>query len=286
MQKYARLAQVLGEEGLIGPDGLHVPELVSFEMLAAVHDPVYVRQVLAAAVPSNVERVIGLPVTSDVVTRSRAEVGGTLLAARLALQHGLACNTAGGSHHAGPTGGAGFCVFNDIGVVARALIDGGEIRQALIIDLDVHQGDGTAFIFQNEPRVFTFSMHGKKNYPTRRGPSDLDIDLPDGTSDQIYLAELRARIPRLLHLVQPDLVFYNAGVDPHELDSLGRMALTDQGLLSRDTYILETCLPFSPVVGVIGGGYGDIDVIARRHANLHRAAADVWRRDLARPGMA
>lgn len=286
MQKYARLAQVLGEEGLIGPEGLHMPELASFEMLAAVHDPEYVHQVLNAAVPPSVERVIGLPVTPDVVSRSRAEVGGTLLAARLALRHGLACNTAGGSHHAGPTSGAGFCVFNDVGVVARALIDAGEIDHALVIDLDVHQGDGTAFIFENDPRVFTLSMHGEKNYPTRRGPSDLDIDLPDGTRDDAYLAELRARLPDLLEHLKPDLVFYNAGVDPHEHDSLGRLALTDQGLLARDTYVLETCLPFSPLVGVIGGGYGDIDLIAHRHANLHRAAADVWSRGLARSGSA
>lgn len=286
MQKYARLVEVLVEEGLIGPEGLYIPELASLEMLTGVHDPEYVNQVLAAAVPLAVERVIGLPLTPDVVTRSRAEVGGTLLAARLALCHGLACNTAGGSHHAGPRGGSGFCVFNDIGVAARAMIDAGEIRQALVIDLDVHQGDGTAFIFEKEPRVFTFSMHGKKNYPTRRGPSDLDIDLPDDTGDDTYLDELRALLPRLLQRVNPDLVFYNAGVDPHHNDSLGRLALTDQGLLVRDTFVLETCLPFSPVVGVIGGGYDDLAPLAHRHANLHRAAADVWKQGLARSSLA
>ena len=283
MQKYARLAEVLDREGLIGPEGLHIPEPASFEMLAAVHDPDYVRQVLSAVVPAAAERLIGLPITPDIILRSQVEVGGTLLAARLALRHGLACNTAGGSHHAGPKGGSGFCVFNDVGVVARAMIDAGEIRRALVIDLDVHQGDGTAFIFQSEPRVFTFSMHGEKNYPTRRGPSDVDIDLPDGTGDEVYLAELRAILPSLLARVEPDLVFYNAGVDPHQSDNLGRLALTDQGLLARDTYVLETCSPVSPVVGVIGGGYDDIDRLARRHANLHRAAADVWCRILARP---
>ncbi|KAK0341891.1 hypothetical protein LTR94_024554, partial [Friedmanniomyces endolithicus] len=192
MHKYARLAQVLEEEGLVGPEGLHIAEPASFEMLSAVHDPAYVRQVLDAAVPTPLERIIGMPVTRGVSDRAQAAVGGTLMAARLALRFGLACNTAGGSHHAGPMGGAGYCVFNDIGVVARALIDNDEIRQALVIDLDVHQGDGTAFIFQNEPRVFTFSMHGAKNYPVRRGPSDLDIDLPDGTGDEAYLSELKA----------------------------------------------------------------------------------------------
>ena len=285
MHKYARLAQVLEVECLIGPEGLHIPELAGFEMLAAVHDPGYVHQVLDAAVPPSVERTIGMPVTRGVSDRAQAAVGGTLLAARLALAHGLACNTAGGSHHAGPKGGAGFCVFNDIGVVARAMIDAGEIHQALVVDLDVHQGDGTAWIFEQEPRVFTFSMHGKKNYPTRRGPSDLDIDLPDGTGDESYLAELRATLPALLQRVAPDLVFYIAGVDPHKSDRLGRLGLTDQGLAARDAYVLETCLPVAPVVGVIGGGYdNDIDRLAHRHAILHRAAADAWRGGLARPG--
>lgn len=284
MHKYARLAGVLEEEGLIGPEGLYTPEPASFELLSAVHDPVYVRQVLDAAVPPNVERVIGMPVTRGVSDRAQAAVGGTLLAARLALRHGLACNTAGGSHHAGPKGGAGFCVFNDIGVVARAMLDAGEIRQALVVDLDVHQGDGTAFLFEHEPRVFTFSMHGEKNYPVRRGPSDLDIDLPDGTGDDAYLAELRAVLPVLLQRVAPDLIFYIAGVDPHESDRLGRLALSDEGLAARDAYVLETCLPVAPVVGVIGGGYDDdIDRLARRHATLHRAAADAWRSGLAGP---
>ena len=163
MHKYARLAQVLEEEGLVGPEGFHIPQPASFEMLAAVHDPEYVRQVLAAEVPAKVERIIGMPVTRGVSDRAQAAVGGTLMAARLALRFRLACNTAGGSHHAGPHGGAGFCTFNDVGVVGRALLDADEIRQALVVDLDVHQGDGTAFIFEHEPRVFTFSMHGTKS---------------------------------------------------------------------------------------------------------------------------
>ena len=284
MHKYVRLAQVLAEEGLIGPEGLHIPEPASFEMLAAVHAPDYVRQVLAAAVPPDVERLIGMPVSRGVSDRAQAAVGGTLLAARLALRHGLACNTAGGSHHAGPHGGAGFCVFNDVGVAGRALLDAGDIEQVLVIDLDVHQGDGTAFIFETEPRVFTFSMHAAKNYPVRRGPSDLDIDLPDGTGDDAYLAQLHAILPTLLERVAPDLVVYIAGVDPHESDRLGRLALSDAGLAARDAYVLETCLPVAPVVGVIGGGYdNDIDRLARRHAILHRAAADAWRQGLAKP---
>ena len=283
MHKYARLAQVLEAEGLVGPQGFHIPEPANFEMLSAVHDPDYVRQVLAADVPPKVERVIGLPITRGVADRAQAAVGGTLTAARLALQHGLACNTAGGSHHAGPHGGAGFCTFNDIGVVGRALLDSGEIGSALVVDLDVHQGDGTAWIFEQEPRVFTFSMHGAKNYPARRGPSDLDIDLPDGTGDDPYLEELKSILPTLLERAEPDLVFYIAGVDPHLDDRLGRLALTDHGLATRDAYVLATCLPVAPVVGVIGGGYDDdIDRLAHRHATLHRAAAAAWQDGLGR----
>ena len=283
MHKYARLAQVLEEEGLVGPEGFHIAQPASFEMLAAVHDPEYVRQVLAAEVPAKVERVIGMPVSRGVSDRAQAAVGGTLMAARLALRFGLACNTAGGSHHAGPHSGAGFCTFNDVGVVGRALLDAGDIRQALVVDLDVHQGDGTAFIFEHEPRVFTFSMHGARNYPVRRGPSDLDIDLPDGTGDAAYLAELQAILPVLLERVRPDLVFYIAGVDPHAEDRLGRLALSDAGLAARDAYVLETCLPVAAVVGVIGGGYdNDIDRLARRHATLHRAATRAWRAGLAK----
>jgi len=284
MHKYARLAQELDEERLIGPEGLHIPEPASFERLAAVHNPAYVRQAPDAVVPTDVERIIGMPVTRGVADRAQAAVGGTLRAARLALRHGLACNTAGGSHHAGPKGGAGFCVFNDIGVVGHAMLDTGEIQQALVIDLDVHQGDGTDFIFKHEPRVFTFSMHGENNYPARRGPSDLDIDLPDGTGDDAYLAGLRATLPSLLERVEPDLIYYIAGVDPHERDRLGRLALSDEGLRARDAYVLETCLPVVPAVGVIGGGYDDdIDRLARRHAILHREAADGWRSGMARP---
>jgi acetoin utilization deacetylase AcuC-like enzyme len=232
---------------------------------------------LAADLPPQVERRIGMPVSRAVADRAAAAVGGTLLAARLALVHGLACNTAGGSHHAGPQGGAGFCTFNDVAAASRALLDEGTVGQILVVDLDVHQGDGTAFIFEHEPRVFTFSMHGAKNSPVRRGPSDLDVDLPDRTGDEAYLAELAQRLPGLLAQVRPDLVFYIAGVDPYKDDRLGRLALTAEGLMARDLYVLRTCRGLAPVAGVIGGGYDDdLDALARRHATLHRAAAQVF----------
>ncbi len=278
MGKYAALAQVMIDEELVPDGGFTCPEPASFDALAAVHDPLYVRQVFDLAVPREVERRIGLPITRSVADRARAATGGTVLAARLALAHGLACNTAGGSHHAGPEGGAGFCTFNDVAVAARMLLDEGAVRQILVVDCDVHQGDGTARIFEHEPRVFTFSMQGEKNYPVRRAASDLDIELPDGTTDEPYLARLAEALPGLLERVRPDLVFYIAGVDPHVDDRLGRLSLSDEGLAARDAYVLAQCLPQAPVVGVIGGGYDrDIPALAWRHATLHRAAAKAWR---------
>ena len=239
-----------------------------------MHDPAYVRMILEADAPRDVERRLGLPVTPSVAARACAAVGGTLLAARLALAHGLACNTAGGSHHAARGYGSGFCTFNDVAVAARRLLDEGAVARVLVVDLDVHQGDGTAFIFEHEPAVFTFSMHGEKNFPARRAVSDLDVDLADGTGDEAYLEALAHHLPRVIDRAAPDLVFFNAGVDPHADDKLGRLSLTDAGLAARDAFVIATCRDAGlPVAGVIGGGYGpDVDVLARRHATLHRAA--------------
>lgn len=273
MDKFARLADLLLADGVV--DRFHTPEPISWERVTAVHDPAYARMIFDGAAPREVERRIGLPITPSVGARSRAATGGTLLTARLALEHGLACNTAGGSHHAAAGYGSGFCTFNDVAVASRALLDEGAVGQVLVVDLDVHQGDGTAFIFEHEPRVFTWSVHGAKNFPARRAAGDLDIDLPDGTEDAAYLAVVAEHLPRLLDAVRPDLVFYNAGVDPHRDDKLGRLALSDAGLAARDRYVLETVRGAGvPLAGVIGGGYGaDIAALARRHSTLHREAA-------------
>ena len=275
VNKFHRLAEILTAEGL-APDGFHTPEPVTQAEIERAHDPAYVRQVLDSALPRDMQRRIGLPMTEEFVRRSRAVCGGTLMAARLALEHGIACNTAGGSHHAGPDFGAGYCIFNDVAIAAKALLAEGAVRRILVVDLDVHQGDGTALIFAGEPRVFTFSMHAEKNFPARKAVSDLDIGLDDKLEDEAYLAILRAHLPGLLERVQPDLVFYVAGVDPHRDDRLGRLALTDGGLAARDLYVLRACVEHeTPVVGVLGGGYDrDVDRIADRHATLHRAA---WR---------
>jgi len=276
MDKFSRLAALLEAEGVSGPEGFHRPELIDLETLRLVHTKDYVRGVVELSLPADVVRRIGMPNSESVGVRARAATGGTLLTARLALKHGIACNTAGGSHHASAESGAGFCVFNDVAVAARRLLAEGAIGKALVVDLDVHQGDGTARIFENDPSVFTFSMHAEKNFPARKAVSDLDIDLADGTGDAAYLATLAEILPGLLDREKPDLVFFNAGVDPHADDKLGRLSLSDEGLARREAFVLGSCWERGvPVAGVIGGGYdADIDRLAHRHALLHRAARE------------
>ena len=278
MDKFSRLATVLEVEGLPGPEGFAKPEFVDVETLRLAHTEDYVRGVIELSLPAEVVRRIGMPNTESVATRARAATGGTLLAARLALEHGIACNTAGGSHHAAAESGAGFCVFNDVAVAARRLLAEGRIGQALVVDLDVHQGDGTARIFDGDSSVFTFSMHAEKNFPHRKARSDLDVELADGTGDEAYLEKLGEVLPALLSSVRPDIVFFNAGVDPHAEDKLGRLSLTDEGLGRREALVLGACLSNEiPVVGVIGGGYdADIDRLAGRHAILHRTAKSLY----------
>jgi acetoin utilization deacetylase AcuC-like enzyme len=275
MDKFSRLAAVLLAEGLPGPDGFQRPELIDVETLRLVHTEDYVRGVIEQSLPADIVRRIGMPNSESVAIRARAATGGTLLTARLALEHGIACNTAGGSHHASAESGAGFCVFNDVAVAARRLLEEGAIGKALVVDLDVHQGDGTARIFEGDASVFTFSMHAEKNFPARKAASDLDIDLADGTGDEAYLATLSEILPALIDRVDPDLVFFNAGVDPHADDKLGRLSLTNDGIGRREAYVLGLCLARDiPVAGVIGGGYDpDMDRLADRHAILHRTAA-------------
>lgn len=274
MRKYGRLAEVVAEKGL-APNGFVIPEEASADLIALAHDRRYVEQVFACSVPREIERRIGLPVSESVVHRARASAAGTLLAARLALQHGLAGSTAGGSHHGQRETGAGFCVFNDVAIAAKALRKDGTIQRALIVDLDVHQGDGTADCLRDEPDLFTFSMHAERNYPVRKIPSDLDIGLSDHMEDDAYLDVLRAHLPRLLDALDPDLVFLNAGIDPHREDKLGRLDLSDDGLHQRDAYVIEQARSRGlPMVAVIGGGYSaDVDALAHRHAIVFEAMA-------------
>jgi len=280
MGKFGRLMARLLADRVVEPAQVQEPELARPEALERAHAPTYVAGVLDQTLDAAAVRRIGLPITPEVAQRSRAASGGTLLTARLALHHGLACNTAGGSHHAFVTHGSGFCVFNDVAVAAHALLAEGRIRRALVVDLDVHQGDGTAAMFAGDPLVFTFSMHCRTNFPLHKQSGDLDLALDAGLEDAAYLAVLADHLPGLLEDVRPDLVFYNAGVDPHVDDRLGRLALTEGGLWRRERYVLETCLAAGvPVAGVIGGGYApDLEQLARLHTILPRVASEVARR--------
>ncbi len=276
MSKFSALAAILVADGLVAPDGFFVPEPAPEGWLRLAHSRAYVEAVLGAAVPPLVEKAIGFPVDARVSLRSQAATGGTVLAARLALRHGLACNTAGGSHHANRNGGAGFSVFNDVAVAASVLLAEGAVERVLVVDCDVHQGDGTALIFAGTPRVFTLSIHAARNYPEVKPPSDLDVSLPDKLGDDGYLALLPEVLARVHAAARPDLVFFNAGVDPHAADRLGRLSLTDAGLAERDRRVIGFFRERNvPVAGVLGGGYADdIDALARRHSILHRVARE------------
>ena len=210
--------------------------------------------------------------------RTFTAVGGTIRTAELALEHGLACNLAGGTHHAHPDFGSGFCILNDLAVAATEMIHRGLAKQVLIVDLDVHQGDGTAAVFKERDDVFTFSMHCGANFPSRKVAGDHDVALDVGVGDGHYLAVLADELTALLSRVKPDLVLYDAGVDPHHDDRLGRLELTDDGLAARDRYVIATCRNAgAAVAGVIGGGYhASLRTLADRHAILHRAAARRW----------
>ncbi len=273
--KFGRIKDVLLEDGVISPASLARPKPASREWLTLAHHETYVDAVTALALDRRAVRRLGLPLSDALVRRGRAAVGGTVLTGRLALEHGLACNTAGGSHHAFADHGAGFCLFNDVAVAIRVLRSEGLIERVLVVDLDVHQGDGTAAIFQNEPEVFTFSLHCEANYPPSKETSDLDIGVPPGTGDDVYHSVLATHLPVLLADHRPDIVFYNAGVDPHMEDKLGRLALSDGGLARRDRTVIETCREADvPIACVVGGGYADdLDRLARRHTSVHRAAA-------------
>lgn len=274
MAKFGRLAARLAADGL-APSGFHAPEPAPRDLLLLAHGQAYVDAVLNQRVERAVERRIGLPITASVARRAQLATAGTLLTARLALAHGAAANTAGGSHHAARDAGAGFCVFNDVAVAAAALLAEGAVRRVLVVDLDVHHGDGTALLFQADPRVFTFSMYCDANWPLEKPASDLDVGVPAGAGDDAYLALLATHLPRALAQARPDLVFYNAGVDVHADDRLGKLALSEAGIAARDAMVAQCCRQAgAPVAGVIGGGYqDDLEALAYRHSLLHRALA-------------
>lgn len=279
MPKFGLLYQMLLADAVADREQFHTPTLPSQEAIALVHTPEYVRSYCEGTVDVKAQRRIGLPWSPALAHRTCMAVGGTILTAQLALDCGLACNTAGGTHHAFPSYGSGFCIFNDLAIACRVLQKMGLVQQILIVDLDVHQGDGTAFIFQHDPSVFTFSMHCEVNFPSKKQNSDLDIPLPAGMDDDGYLQTLAKYLPDLLSDVKPDLVLYDAGVDTHVGDSLGKLAMTDTGIFRREMQVLSTCVAGGyPVACVIGGGYAkDMNALVYRHSLLHRAARDVFR---------
>jgi acetoin utilization deacetylase AcuC-like enzyme len=273
---YLRLVEL----GLAGPGNTFTPTHPDAETLALCHDPAYVAGFLAGTLDAAAMRKIGLPWSPALVTRTTAGTGSAILAARLALQYGVACMTNGGTHHAHYGHGSGWCIFNDLAVAARAAQRDAGVGRVLFIDLDVHHGDGTAAIFAGDASVFTFSMHcDAQPFPAQRPPSDRDVGLPAGAGDAEFLAALEAHLPILLDEVAPDLVLYNAGVDPHADDSLGLLQLSDAGIAARDVAVMQACAQRCvPIAAAIGGGYApDHAAIVERHVSLHAAAAAAFR---------
>ncbi len=270
LAKYRMLREVLAQDGNFAfePAPLAKPETI-----ALAHDPEYVRRFLEGSLPPQIIRRIGFPWSEGLVQRTLCSVGATLSATEQALSTGFGGTLAGGTHHAFYSEGAGFCVFNDLAVSIRHH----QFCRAAVIDLDVHQGDGTAALFQGDPQVFTLSLHGEHNFPFRKQRSRLDVAFPDGTEDNEYLNKLEETLPQVWAF-QPEVVFYQSGVDALESDKLGRLALTPQGLAMRDRMVFEQCRKKGiPVVTTIGGGYSDpIEATVTAHAQTFRIAAVVF----------
>jgi acetoin utilization deacetylase AcuC-like enzyme len=270
--KYELLRQAVIAAGL---GEVRQPDRIDRASLLRVHTPRYVDALSEGTLSADEQRRLGFPWSKGLVERSYRAVGGTCAAVRFALDEGIAMNLAGGTHHAFSDRGEGFCVFNDVAVAIRAMQAQGRIERAAIVDLDVHQGNGTNEIFAGDDSVYTFSMHGRRNYPFSKVPGSLDVELEDGCEDQEYLALLADALPRALAAARPDLVIYLAGADAHEDDRLGRLRLTAQGLARRDVMVLEAAREVGiPVAVTIAGGYGrDIDTTVAIHLGTARLCA-------------
>ena len=276
MTKYALLRERVVAEGLVSPDNLIVPEAATDEQILRAHDADYLRRVQHGELTRQEIRRIGFPWSPEMVERSRRSSGGTLGACRAALEHEVAVNLAGGTHHAFRDHGEGFCVFNDSAIAARAMQAEGRVQRVVILDCDVHQGNGTASILADDPTVFTFSIHGANNFPFHKERSDLDIELPDGTEDAAYLEQLERGIRQALALSGADLAIYLAGADPYVGDRLGKMALTIDGLAERDRMVLGMCrAAHIPVAVTMAGGYArDVRDIVAIHVQTVRIARE------------
>jgi acetoin utilization deacetylase AcuC-like enzyme len=278
MAKFPALHRLLLREGLLREADVVAPRPADWADLLRVHTPAYLSALDAGALGEKAVRRMGLPWSKRLVRRSRLAVQGTVNAALMALEDGVAANLAGGTHHAFPSRGEGFCVLNDVAVAVRLLRRSRWIERALIVDLDVHQGNANAAYFADTEAVFTFSMHGTKNYPFEKPPSSLDVGLPDGTGDAAYLDALRAHLPGTLKAARPDLIFYLGGIDVAAGDRYGRIDLTREGLRARDRYALgQLAAGGTPAVLLLSGGYARTpEATADLHAEMHRAAREVF----------
>ena len=278
MLKYELLREQLLYEGTVTEENFFQPEALEEETLLLTHEEGYWNRLKRQELSPKEVKAIGFPMTPRLVERGRHISNGTAQCALHAKNFGVALNIAGGTHHSFSYKGEGFCVLNDIAIAANYLLHLEAAKKILIVDLDVHQGNGTAQIFEEEERVFTFSMHGAKNYPARKERSDLDIGLPDGMTDEPYLRILRNTLPGLIDSVEPDFIFYLSGVDVLASDKLGRLSLSLDGCKERDRIVLEACrLQRIPVAVSMGGGYSErISTIVEAHANTFRLAGEIF----------
>ena len=278
MIKYELIPEQLLYEGTVKEANFFHPAALKESIILRTHEQAYWTKLKQLKLSKQEIRAIGFPLSENLVVRGTHIAQGTINCAEYALQYGVSMNVAGGTHHSFTYKGEGFCLLNDIGIAANYLLDQKLAQKILVIDLDVHQGNGTAQIFQNEPGVFTFSMHGARNYPTRKEVSDLDIGLPDKTEDELYLKTLKETLPKLIEEVEPDFIFYLSGVDVLETDKLGRLSLSMAGCKARDQFVLESCKKNEiPVAISMGGGYSErIAHIVEAHANTFRLAQEIY----------
>lgn len=278
MEKFAHLTRYLTEKGMATPKNVFRPGRAKREALELAHSPAYLDSFIHNTQTKQEQRRMGLPWSEGLVKRTLISPNGTLLAGSLALQNGIACHLAGGTHHAHRDFASGFCILNDLAITALALLTLKKCTKVLIFDCDVHQGDGTASILQDEPRVFTCSVHCEKNFPARKAKSDLDVELPKGMQDAAYLDIVIRTFENLIQTQQPDFILYDAGVDVYEHDPLGLLNITQDAIFTRDRNVLQLCRQYGiPVATVIGGGYDDDRIaLAKRHAIVTEAAFDVY----------
>ena len=278
IEKFGELANYLIKKNIVKK--FHKPYPCSEKTLKRAHSESYINNIKNKTLDKNGIKKIGFPLVDSVIQRSLVATGGTVLASKLAIKYGLACNTAGGSHHANFDGGAGYCVFNDVAVAAQYLLDRGLAGRILIVDLDVHQGNGNSDIFKDNKNVFTFSMHSKSNYPAKKSSSDLDVELDDNMEDKEYLRILNFYLNQL-NQENFDYVFYIAGVDIHFNDRLGKLKISDEGIKKRDEIVTENFFSKGvPLCGVLGGGYNkDFDKLVELHSFLHQSCAKLIQSD-------